>query len=258
MFQQFEKDGTLNEYECERLKQMEKNSRANSTINEVFELGSNIAFIMAMYVQAGYSVSLPNGWQGYSQVTGYNGCNDSTTNVSTTPEVKATFLALAAAATAILAFNTVWRLGLIIYPLLRYGRLVENPMSKFYAIGAVLISVVDPWNGALLLNTVMIKNDADDRTNASLLLQEIAVDISLIVFESLPLVIIQIYYGWLQGFTQTVSISWTVAIVSSVTHLMSSTTEVINLLRRWPQMVKAQASGAVLTIPKDEMKEERA
>ena len=176
MFAAFARDGELTDYEVQRLKSAESSDRFMNIMLETVNWCTNIAFVVVLFYQAGAVNSLPLDWAWFSATVGRRCPGDPPPANQT-----AVYLSLASAGAALLILNAVVRLVIAIIPVLHRRKAVLKPQEHAWLVLGILASVVDPWNGALIIEGVLDKR-GEWFTPFRLLMIEIFVDIILLFF----------------------------------------------------------------------------
>jgi hypothetical protein len=101
-----------------------------------------------------------------------------------------------------------------------------------------LVSLIDPWNGAIVINTVMEK-DRMERNDLVLLKNELVIDGFLLLLEDVPQLAIQIAYGVGTGQFEQIAVAWYLALMSTLFHMSSQVTDFIWLLWKYREFEKA-------------------
>ena len=81
-----------------------------------------------------------------------------------------------------------------------------------------------------------------ERSDYALAVNELKSDISLVLLEDLPQLVIQIIYGLLAGQSENITAAWFVAIFSTVMHLASQSHEIFYLAIQLPKLRRLEPS----------------
>jgi hypothetical protein len=77
-----------------------------------------------------------------------------------------------------------------------------------------------------------------ERTDYDLAVSELRADITLVLLEDLPQLVIQIIYGVFAGQLERTTVAWFLAVFSSSMNVASQTHEIITLAWHLPQLKK--------------------
>ena len=80
-----------------------------------------------------------------------------------------------------------------------------------------------------------------ERTDYDLTVSELRADITLVLLEDLPQLIIQIIYGAFAGQLERTTVAWFLAIFSSSMNIASQTHEIITLAMHLPKLKRIQS-----------------
>ena len=214
-----------------RLKQTENADRAMNIVMEVVNQGTLIAFMVVLFYQAGSITSLPLSWAFFSSTVGKQ-CSSGPPVVD--PALQSTYYALAVASAVLLCINAVVRLTLALIPIFRRLSTIDTPREKINIVIGVLVSIVDPWNGALIIEAYLDPLGSD-WTPYDMLVSELRIDVLLLIFNNVPQLIIQIIYAAASGNISDTSVSWFVTIFVGGLHGLGQLIEIISLMRQLPQ-----------------------
>lgn len=230
MFYEIARDGDPTPYELSRLRSYELTGRLHNVILEVFDLGTDIAFVLVLYSQAGL-LMLPPTFDFYKAVTG-----DSCTTEPPGLEPKI-FMQMAIASTVFIVLCFVYRSYMAIYQILGSKGDINSPFKVMWVTAGFVVSLIDPWNGAIMINSVVVHNrlECSDYQFAK---AELRSDLMLILLEDFPQLCIQIAYGAYAGDFQRITVAWFVTLFITLLHFSLQVIEVIHLTLQLPHLKK--------------------
>ena len=123
----------------------------------------------------------------------------------------------------------------------RGRRDLQDAGSWLHVFAGFTMSLIDPWNGSLFINEVMVTKRLD-RSDYDLAVSELIADIMLVLLEDLPQLIIQIIYGVFSGQLERTTVAWFLSIFSTSIHLASQLHEIVYLAWQLPKLKKIHAS----------------
>lgn len=235
MFYQMAEDGKEpTEFQIARLRSYEITQRINAIIMEGVDLGTDLAFMFVLFDQAG-DIELPLAWQFYKAT---NKCPGNPFG----GEEPSFFRSLGIASAVFIGISCFFRLATALGTVLFKFSEINGLREWGWTLLGCLVSIVDPWNGSLMINQVIEKQRLE-RDDYVLAKSEIKADIYLVILENLPQIIIQIIYGVRSGQANSRAIAWYVAIFTTVLHTTSQLFEIFHLSRKLPELYQAAKQG---------------
>jgi len=221
-------------YEIARLRMFEVTGRLNSILLETFDLGTDIAFALVLFNQAGV-IDLPEAWDFYKSTTNVYCPNPPINGVSST-----FFMNLGIATASFIGISTFFRLSYTLYTVITKNSEI-NGTDWWWVLLGTFVSIVDPWNGSLIINSIMETKrvEKDDYTYA---VAEFQADILLLAFENVPQLILQIVYIIVTVPFGLTTVAWYTAIFTTVLHLSSQVHEIVSLGRQLPKLRKTSVT----------------
>lgn len=154
-------------------------------------------------------------------------------------EIKDQVYQLAIAAAFFFVINVVFRAASGVFQIASNFYRIKGTVNWFMVLFGLGVTIVDPWNGALIIESCMEKEYDDKELDDYLrTVQELKSDWILIWLENIPQFIIQVWYAVVIAESQHLGLpaAWFVAVFTTVLHLLSQGQEVLHLHQQLPSL----------------------
>lgn len=217
-----------------QLKSLKRSARINRVVLQVFDFWTDLVFLASVYVQskrAAIDTDIGDNNSGIllEWLASTSSAGLPTNETISSPEDRDLYNILFYAGITLMLVNSGWRFLLAVASIRRHSEISGHQEWSKWLIG-VAVTVFEPKTGLDLIDSVMdIDHIYED--DKKYLKRESRLQASMILFENLPMFIIQVVYA--TSSSGSFAVAWYVSIVVTILHLVAQLLELISVVHRY-------------------------